>query len=141
MTERRAFWRAIQGEFRLSIGIYGIEIQVLLDTGFTDPSGRTGLQLNSDIYEHLKTLGKLRDEQPTEILLADGTMAYSNSAQVQARLLSDNPSEFFGPVVPIRAVDGGESAEPLIGVCFFHRFGCGQLTWDFADETISMRIP
>ena len=141
MPERRAFWRAIQGELRLSIGIYGIEIQVLLDTGFADPSGRTGLQLNSDLYEHLKTLWKLRDEQPTEILLADGTMAYSNSAHVQARFFSDKPSEFFGPMVSIRAIDGGEAAEPLIGVCFFHRFGCGHLTWDFEDETISIRIP
>ena len=141
MITRRASWRAIHGEFRLRICIYGIETQVLLDTGFTDPSGRTGLQLNSVLYEHLKVLGKLRDEQPTEVILADGTMAYSNSAQVQARLLSDNPSEFFGPMVSIRAIDGGEAAEPLIGVCFFHRFGCGQLTWDFADETISIRIP
>jgi len=141
MTKRRASWRVIRGEFRLRICIHGIETQVLLDTGFTDPSGRTGLQLNSSLYESLKALGKLRDEQPTEAILANGTIVYPDSAQVQAQLLLDNPSEPFGPVITIRAIDGGEAADNLIGVSFFHRFGCGKLKWDFADETMTIRMP
>ena len=134
----RCTLRAVQGEYRVWISIGGIKKEFLIDTGFTNPECMVGLNVRSSTYRQLLAQGAILEQYSGETTQADGTLGISTIGEVEAQILYEG--RLFSKKITYIA-DGGEDAEDLVGVCFFHQLEGGIITWDFTLQTMSIEVP
>jgi len=135
----RCTLRAVQGEYRIWISIGGIKKEFLIDTGFTNPECMVGLNVNSSTYRQLLVQGAILEQYSGETIQADGSLGISTIGEVEAQILCEG--KLFSKKINTYIADGGEYAEDLVGVCFFHQFEGGIIIWDFTRQTMSIEMP
>ena len=136
---KRCILRAVQGEYRLWVDIGGIRKEFLIDTGFTNPECMVGLNIKSSTYRQLLVRGAILEQYSGETIQADGSLSISTIGEVEAQIFCEGKP--FGQKISTYVADGGEYAEDLVGICFFHQLEDGRIIWNFNHQTISIEVP
>jgi len=135
---KRCTLRAIQGEYRVWMDIGGIRKELLIDTGFTNPECMVGLNVGSSTYRQLLAKGAITEQYSGETTQADGSLGIATIGKVETQLFYVGKP--FGKKVITYVADGGEYAEDLVGICFFHQLEGGRIIWDFTRQTMSIEV-
>jgi len=136
---KRCTLRAVQGEYKVWIDIGGIRKEFLIDTGFTNPECMVGLNVKSSTYRQLLAQGTILEQYNGETIQADGSLGISTIGEVEVQILYERKP--FGKKISTYVADGGEYAEDLVGVCFFHQLEGGIIIWNFSGQTMSIEVP
>lgn len=118
-----------RNEYVLSIQIEGLEVEAVLDTGFTDALGEIGVGLTDDHFALVES--SLRGQHSVPIMvpgLAHPLVIESGLGQVSLSRLESTQIE-------TRVVRAGVG---VVGVCYFHRLPGYRISWNL--QAREMRI-
>jgi len=117
-------------EYRVIVEIAGRQFEVLIDTGFTDPSSQVGLGLDNNSYQDISA--DLQDSLGVGIYPVGAT----TPVQVQSGITAVSIFGLDDSQVLTRVVNAGEN---VLGVCFFHQLTDFEVLWDLAQRTLTIR--
>ena len=113
-------------EYRIRATVAGYEVDLLLDTGFTNDECLMGVSLDEASYRTVES--RLHDFADVAVHSVDPEPRVVESGICVVELAGLDDSQ-----VETRILNAGEN---LLGVCYFHRLTDFTVSWDLAGRTM-----
>ncbi len=118
-----------RNEYRIRTLVAGREVDLLVDSGFTQSQCLVGVELEAASYDVVRL--RLRDRFDIQVQSGGGELRWTESGIGSVEVVGLDSSLTYTPVA--------RGAANLLGVCYFHRLPAFHLSWDLAARTMTLR--
>lgn len=123
------------GAYWIDVIVGHLALNVMVDTGLTDPRRQLGFALEPPIYNQLKQAGQLVRFCTRVSRDASGQYATAETAETAAQLLDARAGQPAGPIVRVFVCRGASGVPSRVGVAFFHHLSGCRVQWNLDAQT------